>query len=59
MSLKIACYYTPEIYFINGRQKYKGIRNFWHIQRINKMKGGAKKTTYIASLIFNSQINTD
>jgi len=38
MSLKIACYYTPEMHFITGRQKYKGIRYFRHIQKIIKMK---------------------
>ena len=38
MSFKILSDYTPEKHLISGRQKYKGIRYFRHIQKIIKMK---------------------
>ena len=41
MSLKNGCDYIPEKHLISGRQKYKGIRYFRHIQKIIKMKAAA------------------
>ena len=38
MSFNINCDYKSEKHLFSGRQKYKGIRNFCHIQKIIRMK---------------------
>jgi len=56
MSLKIKFDYIPQKQFISGHQKYKGIRNFWHIESINKIKAAMPPvfvTRGYLSVVFN------